>query len=385
MSVAVGATYPELEDIQPAPPRTRPARWTGVPMPDVVRRLFRQFPRHVWPPAQAVLSDDDAGRVPKRLVLHVTPALPHAENAWASADPVCLRWQMELLFRGASFDCEPATDTYWSPDGQWPVAELPPSERMPRQGGTSQPPLLGSAALPHYVDNYFPFTRREADEKPLWPDNTEEEVLLWQNLLEGRIMAGVLLACLQAGVYAPAPGPTPLLRRWFSGILPGETTAEQAALARLARLSSSGASPSSLAAVFGRDFMADTRNPLALVPGYSVDWVGFLSGQTDHSAPDPATADYVPAGLRIDRDAILRDAVEALEAVATRLEAQGAPHSDATWFLGASRPSQLDALLFAILYTLDTLPTDAAPALKRVVARHAGLGAYRQRLHTYLP
>ncbi|SHO76068.1 Uncharacterized protein MSYG_0403 [Malassezia sympodialis ATCC 42132] len=385
MSVAVSAAYPELDDIQPAPPRPWSTRWTGIPMPDVIRRLFRQFPRHVWPPAQAVLSDDDAGRVPKRLVLHVTPALPRAENSWASADPVCLRWQMELLFRGASFDCEPATEMYWTPDGQLPVAELPPGERMPRQSGTSQPPLLGSAALTHYVDNYLPFSRPETDEKAVWPDKVADEVLLWQNLLEGRIMAGTLLACLRAGVYAPPPTQAPLLRRWLSGMLPGEVTAEQAALARLARLSTSGASPSSLVAVFGRDPLADTRNPLALVPGYSVDWVGFLSGNTDYSAPDAATADYVPPGLRIDQDAIVRDAVEALEAVATRLEAQSAPQGSDTWFLGASRPTHLDALLFAVLYTLAMLPADAIPALTRVVSRHAALGAYRQRLHTYLP
>lgn len=354
-------------------------------MPEVVRRLFRQFPRHVWPPAQAVLSDDDAGRVPKRLVLHVTPALAHSENSWASADPVCLRWQMELLFRGASFDCEPATEMYWTPDGQLPVAELPPGECMPRQGGTSQPPLLGSAALIHYVDNYLPFSRPETDEKTIWPDTAAGEVLLWQNLLEGRIMAGVVLACLRAGVYAPPPTQAPLLRRWLSGVLPGEVSAEQAALARLARLSTSGASPSSLVAVFGRDPLADTRNPLALVPGYSVDWVGFLSGNTDHSAPDPATSDYVPPGLHINQDAIIHDAVEALEAVAMRLEAHSAPEGGDMWFLGASRPTQLDALLFSVLYTLATLPADAVPALTRVVARHDALGDYRQRLHTYLP
>ncbi|WFD25476.1 hypothetical protein MNAN1_000436 [Malassezia nana] len=384
MSAALDAPYPELEDIQPAPPRERPVRWTGVPMPEVVRRLFRQFPRHVWPPAQAVLSTDDAGRVPTRLVLHVMPPHRHAENTWASADPVCLRWQMELLFRGFAFDCEPTTEAYWSPDGQLPVAELPPGERMPRKGGTSLPPLLPVGDLPHYVDNYKPLSRPETDEKPVWPDKVADEVLLWQNLLEGRIMAGVLLACLRAGVYEPATTETPLLRRWFSGLLPGERTAEQAALARLVRTSTSGASPSSIAAVFGRDTWVDMRDPLALVPGFSVDWVGFLSGNTDHSAPDPDNANHIPAGLRIDQDAIVRDAVEALEAVALRLEEQGS--SDApTWFLGASRPTQLDALLFSILYTLDMLPADVVPALTRVAKRHAALGAYRQRLHTYVP
>ena len=216
------------------------------------------------------------------------------------------------------------------------------------------------------MDHHHPLARPELDEKSVWPEGAEDEVPIWKNLLERRVMAGVLLSCIRSGVYTPPPSSKPFLRRWFAPLFPGESSPDEVAFARLACISSAGASPASLAAVYGRDYLADAKNPLT--PSDAAEDAGF-----------------VPSQLRVDQDAIRRDAAEGLEAVAVRLASDVNVSTGEGWLLGAKRATSLDCLLFAILHTLDTLPLDEARMLRNVMDRHSCLGAYYRRLHSYLP
>lgn len=385
MAAASTATYPEWEEIPPATPSPSVRRRPIIPMPDVVRRLFAQFPWYTWPAAHVVASKAEAEPSPTNPVLYITPPLDNVSSSWASADPVSLRWQMEFLLRDVPFECKSVHDAYWSPEHATPFLQMPEAMQKAENGRIVMPPVLGATYLPHFMDNYYPLTRPESKEKPVWPGTTGNEALVWQSLLEGRIMAGVVLASLRAGAYTPPPASVPLLRRWFGAYLPGERAPEQAAYAKLARLSTAGASPSSLAAVYGSDYVADMRNPLTLVPGYSVDWVGFVSGTSTHQTTDMADVDALPPSLRLDQAAILRDAAEALESVAQRLASDVDASTGEGWMLGAAQATSLDALLFAILHTLACLPSTVTGPLTPVLQRHAVLDAYRRRLHTYLP
>lgn len=385
MSLAADGTRSESEDMPFVPPSYTPTRSSMIPMPDVIRRLFALFPLRVWPAAQAV-SDREVVKMPKdKAELYVIPARATEKNSWASADPICLRWQMEFVFRQVPVHCEPIYHAYWSPDHSVPFALFRSSSK---QSGEDLPDtlLLSESNLLRYMDHHYPLARPELDEKSVWPEGAEDEVPIWKNLLERRVMAGVLLSCIRSGVYTPPPSSKPFLRRWFAPLFPGESSPDEIAFARLACISSAGASPASLAAVYGRDYLADAKNPLTLVPGYSVDWVGFLSGTSSHTASDGAEdAGFVPSQLRVDQDAIRRDAAEGLEAVAVRLASDVNVSTGEGWLLGAKRATSLDCLLFAILHTLDTLPLDEVRMLRNVMDRHSCLGAYYRRLHSYLP
>lgn len=374
------------DDIPDLPPQSsaQSVRKTTIPMPDVIRRLFSLFPLHVWPAAQASEAWSRTSSEPlTQPILYITPPSQHTQekNAWASADPVCLRWQMEFLFRDVPVHCEPTFDAYWSPEHSTPFALFPATS-----GSTHNDQLVSATGLQRYLDHHYPLSRAELGEKSVWPHGEQDEVFLWQNMLETRVMAGVILACIRAGMYTPPPIYTSFLRRHLASFFPGETSPEQAAFARLARISSAGASPSSLAAVYGRDYLADVRNPLTLVPGYSVDWVGFLSGtQTSSTDRDAEEVEHVPVQLGIDQETIKRDAADALDAVAVRLASSVDASTGDGWMLGAHRATSLDCLLFAALHTIQVLPPNEVRPLLAVMERHQHLSAYYRRLHAYLP
>ena len=101
-------------------------------------------------------------------------------------------------------------------------------------------------------------------------------------------------------------------------------------------------------------------------------------------ATDASEVEQFPASLRVDQDAIQRDAADAMNAVAARL-AEDIGSRDDVWMLGARRPTSLDCLLFAILHTMQTLPTHQVRFLLAVQERYPSLQTYYERLHKYVP
>ena len=385
MSAAGAATMPQQPDLlrgtgsAPRAPLRRPL----VPMPDAVRRLFALFPLHEWPAASSVDAAADAVEKPTLFVSPPPPGAAVRASEWASANPVCLRWQMELLWRGADFDCQVVQGTSWGPGGQLPFLQLP------KAGGTVYRPLLSQDALTQYVDTHYPLARLETGEKSVWPDPAAEaESAAWHNLLAGRVMAGTLLQCLEAGALQLKPSHShkqPLLRSLLGSWLPGGPTQEQMALAELIELSSAGASSSALDQTFGMNHTGDVRNPLSHMPGFSVDFVGLLSGTPSQDAPDQGEPAPPAPGVVVDSEAITRQAADALNAVGTRL-AETVDGDGNGWMLGASKPTSLDCLLFAALHTLLSLdaessaPSDAPSPLRATIARHPVLEAYARRI-----
>ncbi|WFD05085.1 hypothetical protein MVES1_000411 [Malassezia vespertilionis] len=352
-----------------------------VPMPEVVKRIFTKFPLHVWPFAQ---SYDDYVE-PKQLVLYIAPTRP---GEWASMDPVSLRWQIEFYVRGAPCKCVPLQDPYWAPSGSMPFLQLPFDASSHSSPEAAE--LIPESELMHYLDNYYPHARLELDEEDtIWPDKAAEaESLVWHNLLSGRLMAGALLLCLRAGVFAGQPEKKPMLRTLLGNALPGEVTFEQLALGRVETLSSAGASPSSLRAVYGSDCSADPRNPLSVAPGYTIDFHGIVGGTSQHAAPDPGAPDVPSATRRVDQDRILLQAMDALQSVATRLAVDVDAQSGEGWMLGARHATSLDCLLFAALYSILHIPADSLDVhgpLHGTIQRSPSLRAYVRRIQALLP
>ncbi|GAA5866606.1 hypothetical protein JCM3774_004028 [Rhodotorula dairenensis] len=79
--------------------------------------------------------------------------------------------------------------------------------------------------------------------------------------------------------------------------------------------------------------------------------------------------------VALDLDEIEREAVEAIEALETKLRA--APNSD--WFDGASGPSRLDALLYALLSIIRILPRACDDALRPALERSPTLLAWTKK------
>lgn len=63
-----------------------------------------------------------------------------------------------------------------------------------------------------------------------------------------------------------------------------------------------------------------------------------------------------PEGEEWDEEGIVEDAVQGLRAVAGRMGKNTIEEPAGGWFLGASQPTGLDALLFAVLHTILSLP-----------------------------
>ncbi|WFD29423.1 hypothetical protein MSPP1_000432 [Malassezia sp. CBS 17886] len=337
-------------------------------MPTWIRHLFRRFPLLEWAPAQ-VASPNEVDDAPTKAQLYIVPG---RSGAWASRDAVCLRWQMELLLRDAEFECVPLADPYWAPEGQLPFLRLPSRRLVPR------------SELAHAVENAFPCKRAElGEDTAMWPDeSTAQEHVAWTNLLAQRVMPGVIFSAISAGWYAANDDEhVPLLRAWLGAVLPGESCAEQRALATLAELSSARASVPSLRSVFGPVFAGDTWNPLSLVPGFSVEWVGLVSGASEKGKRSDTDANTRLSLVQFDDATILAAAAEALAAVAARLVQESSPQ----WLLGARHATALDALLFAAVYTLKALPPALENPLLAALASHDSLAQHAARLAQKMP
>ncbi|SPO39849.1 uncharacterized protein PSFLO_05330 [Pseudozyma flocculosa] len=354
--------YPELEAIPPAPPRsaaasTRSSASSLLPVPNWVVRLFSAFPLHVWPEADVISPAPSPP--PRKPTLYVAPHLnrdgtlsPPSQHAstsketlgWTSSDPTCLRWQLQLLFRGVDFDVEFIDPSQsWGPGGQLPFLHLPPAFQPPSTNASSSsrswlgakrgavvPSLLTAAALPHFLDNHFPLWRPElgekADANPLWKDKaTELESRTWINLLSGRVMAGVL-----------------------------QTTFLDDQLRRISALNPKARS-----------------QPTSRLPGWEVGFLGWVGAHSmgAGAGQDAATGDGEDslryAAPVVDENKVVDDAVKGIEALGLRTQAdlEGA---EGAWMLGASQPTELDALTFAIVHSVMSL--SATPAFANASA-----------------
>lgn len=239
------SSYPDLDQIPawqempaagPGPvisPNT--AAGSSYRIPRWARAVFSRFPLYEWPAAQVV--DSTYEPPPSKPILYVAPGhpLPASLRAsaasekgaiaitgalpgrgWASADPLCLRWQMELVFRGFDFDIrqiEPLES--WGPGAhnRLPYLQLPPSFQVtalaPRTGGSSSrflTSLVGADELPRWVENHAPWKRDrvelrekaapDAKGKGKMPEDAAmaAEVKTWLSLLGTDPMAGVVSA-----------------------------------------------------------------------------------------------------------------------------------------------------------------------------------------------
>ncbi|WFD42309.1 hypothetical protein MPSI1_000951 [Malassezia psittaci] len=371
-------------DTDPVRERRRSTSSFGVPMPEWIGKMFAKYPLHEWPSAHSRELQEKLDMVDSSDILFIAPRWP---GQWASADPISLRWQMEALCRKANIRTEALADAYWSPEGDTPFLQCVHGEKSQKDATVISPTLLSCAQIPRHFENFYPLVSPETEEKSVWPSaEVEQESLAWQTLLYGRLTAGALLLALQTNVFSYEDGNQPLLRSLFASIMPGESTPEQRKLGRLLQSASAGANYDSLRADFGDNFSADQRNPLSVVPGYRVDFVGVFSGTSQH-APEDEEPREPPLSTQFDYDGIINQATEALNACASRLDIDQ-KHNPDTWMLGASRATSLDCLLFACLHTISSIPYESAGAesrLSKALDRSPGLLAYTERVRQMLP
>lgn len=164
---------------------------SSLPVATWFRRLSAAFPQVTFEavPALAPLKEEKHARP----ILHIAEGHPepHAKTGagkqiqarsrrWASRDPRCLAWQMQLLFRGVAFDCIVVHDDFTHPSH--------PGE------GFAQVPLLldsdgtviGRKHLSHWADSVRPFS------SDVVSSASTSSAQAFESLLQGPLMAGVV-------------------------------------------------------------------------------------------------------------------------------------------------------------------------------------------------
>ncbi|GAC76987.1 hypothetical protein PANT_22c00311 [Moesziomyces antarcticus T-34] len=378
--------YPELEEIPPAPRRSRVSSHAYPLIPQWVASVFATFPLHTFPLAKVYSPSVPA--TPTKPTLYVAPhlnrdgtlsatsdddltsssgfigdekTLDQQTSGWSSSDPIALRWQMEFVFRQADIDVRFIDPSHnWGPAKSMPFLHLPPSHRSPSNSTASSVPtaLLPAVDFAHHLDNYYPLSRPELGEKSAnaWTDDaTRLEARTWENLLQGRVMAGVLLAVLlspQSSAYARA-GSQPYLSSLLSTHLQNSFFDQQ--LRRISALNPSAA------------VAASASQPTTSLPGWEVGFLGWIGATTASATSALAAADLDSRGggdtpgaafasPEVDQGKVVSDAVAGLQALAARTKAQLEQDSkEMQPLLGASRPTSLDALAFSIVHTVLTL------------------------------
>ncbi|CAO1637183.1 unnamed protein product [Parajaminaea phylloscopi] len=351
ISTPSSSTYPEWEDVPSAKPRKSIA-------PSFLVRLFSRFPLYTF----HAESSSRASVPASRPILYVAPGESHTGiPTWASSEPESLRWQVELLFRGAGTQ---VSYEHLGPQSAWgPIPESLPFLQVAGKQLTT----LGDDSLPTWMETNWPFEWEKAElgeggalkEGPYPSLDVKQEASTWMVLLERSILAAVLLAQMTLDASAEektSPHTGPIFSRLLRSYLEGQ------------RINRRAAKVANLVSASGDSGWASSV-PTA---GLSLTWIGFgasLTGAgTPQDGPSNESVGYQSWPEHLDSASVLEQGIQALAAVNSRFSERD------QWFLGAEKPSSLDALLFALLHTIlslrakpDTSQTSAAATLRKAV------------------
>ncbi|GAC92559.1 hypothetical protein PHSY_000113 [Pseudozyma hubeiensis SY62] len=273
---------------------------------------------------------------------------------------------MEFLFRQAKLDVRFIDPSHnWGPAKSMPFLHLPP--RFRSRGSSS---LLSAVEIPHLIDNEYPTSRLELGEKQksAWEDrSTELEARSWQSLIQGRIMAGVLLAVLlspQSAAYVKTNS-QPYLSSLLSAHLQNSFFDQQ--LRRISALNPS-ASIAAASSSSSASNSSTSAQPTTALPGWEVGFLGWIGATTASAASTFSAADLDSRGggdtpgatlasASVDQDKVTADAAAGLQALAARTKGQLSSQTsdDSQFLLDAEQPTSLDALAFSVIHTVLTL------------------------------
>ncbi|MCO5592464.1 hypothetical protein L7F22_046466 [Adiantum nelumboides] len=323
-----------------APPKALSTRGS------LVQQVFSAFPIVNFAPAQ--LSQTFSKK--HTTVLYV--AAPHpGPRKWASSDPSCLAWQMQLLFRGVDFVCEHVDEDteLLGGLGKLPFVVLANGNRV------------GKAQLGRWADHFAPLHRNGSSDEQ---QSHSPEVALWESLIGGPILAGVLLEVLS--LPGPPSKPLPTLSGFVRSSL--VTSRRRRMLAEISAL------------------QRHQTGPTSKVPGWKTTLEGLIgSGPASvfstGSAPDEDEEDedaWSGEAALLDERTIRRDAVQAIRALSGELQDEWRDVEEADrWVDGQGR---LDASLFAILHTILSLPIDSVSELRTAVLEEPVLTSWTRRI-----
>lgn len=322
------SAYPEWEAVPPASPRSTNGRSY---VPSLLVRLFSHFPLYTFPAHKSAEAEPSSAASTSKPTLYVATGRQYGDaRSWASSDVRSLRWQTELLFRGAAedVDCEQMSEHgAWGPIYQ----ELPFLNTNRRKLST-----LDEDSFRTWLDTRHPYSwdRRELQttaastpsSEPYPSRQSQEEAKTWTALLERSVMAAVLLAQMSSEAEAQErqrrrrrsrspSAPRPLFSRWLRTYLNSQQGNKEAQ--RVASLSSS-ADPQWTSVI-----------PTA---GLSLSWIGIgasVGVSAGEAQEDPGSA-YVSWPTQLDADLVLEEGTQGLAAV------ESSWNPDQAWFLGAA-------------------------------------------------
>ncbi|CAO1613301.1 unnamed protein product [Sympodiomycopsis kandeliae] len=337
-----------------APPPQQPPR----------RTLWSLFPLYTYPSTPTRPTSTTSSQPTLYVPLgRCTPSTSTSTSTtWCSSNVRSLQYQIELLFRGVTdFNTIQLSERDWwgNSDYATPLLSIPKRNLL----------ITTHDELQTYLSTMHAFewedTSREK-RQPFDPYTTEEkwhEAKLWMTLLERDLFAAVELCALisrQASRNDTSRRPlfSHLLERYISS---QRINCQAQEIAQASTTTSSSQWTSSLPSLFNFSF-------------------GFLNSTTPATTTtssdtrtnyDQVGEKYIPFPSSLDSDGILSQGVECINDLSHRLE------SSESWFLDATAPTRLDALLFALLHSI--LADDNV--LRTAVLKHDNLVQWTRRVY----
>ncbi|KAF9651470.1 hypothetical protein BDM02DRAFT_3154285 [Thelephora ganbajun] len=283
-----------------------------VPIPPPLKAFFAHFPLHTHPAIQT----RERQNCSKSPTLWIHPPFDPSSN-FLSSDIECLKWQAYIALRGLSnisvrWDLPPDAGI----DGHLP-------NLCTYSESTADYELLDRKMIPSWVDTQVPADGLDGF-------NNEEAKLeseAWISLLEGTVHAAVVRRPRSVSQYA---------------LTPSQTLAQppKPLLSRLISPPSFQPPTHSLSIIFAQ--------PPAPFSGLS--------------------SILPPSGTQVDVSGVYAEYKNATIALSDRLE-------EDKWFLGSSKPTALDALVFAYLHSI----LSSSHQIRLEVTRHANLVSWHRR------
>ena len=306
-------------------------------------------------------------------ILYVPTTAHH--NAWSSSDVSSLRTQVELIFRGVDFNLDQIDLSQW-----WPTtcpALHAPSEEGPERWIDDVD--ISAWAQARHPSKFEQSSQSSDDPFPYRTVDTHNQAKLYTTLVEKALLPAVLLIQLERDQRLqaqPSSSRGPFFASLWDRYISSQRTNQQAQKIHNLCTSSSVQSGS---------FSRWTQWIPSFASGINVAWTSteqFLTATPSAKSlrvTGPlaaATADeHISYPHDLDPDHVIDQAVETIETLARDFHTNAHNYQ---WFMGATEPTAIDALLFACFHSI--LASDDE-VLRGAVLEHRHLVRWTQNVY----
>ncbi|KAJ9094077.1 hypothetical protein QFC21_006178 [Naganishia friedmannii] len=303
-------------------------------IPEPISRFYSKFPLVVLPQ-----ETTEASRTQKvgKPVLWVSPPHPSDTSKWASSDPACLRVQLLFLLRGVDVGFREWVNRDAAPDGTLPALQLPTGE------------LLSASEIRQWLDREHPLPEDVKELNGMPTQDAHTTALAYSHLVLQKLYPAYMAATAEESTSIHLPWP---LNTFTFGSIEDLSPANSNNSAK----SSSSSSTTTKGGIHLPPIIFN------LFPDQLL--YGFNAGTRGAHAYEVKKA--------------IKDGVEGVAALGEFARTHVDEVRGSGWFLGAVRPSPLDALIASHVHLM--LQLDPSSHLRRAAEKETELVEYVQRV-----